>query len=345
MDGGDVCLSWEAALPLSAAKMQTNLVKDCEACFKARLTASTHAAEYSHGTTHWLDTNSEPRCLLEQLVLSILHSHSKELTRADGVSCGAEWWTLAIDVDDEVGFHFDKDYERESEQGINATPTYATITYLSSEGNATLIVAKPCPSRVDEPLDDGVPIHAAWLSFPRPGKHVRFVGSWLHGAPTLDLPNASAATTEAPKAARSSRATGQKPKHGRRKRVSLLANIWIGSKPMQAESLPAEMARRLSPPLSKSPFELGQPTAEVAVAERPDGRRGKQGGSTVGVTAHRGEQEYNFTIAQDGAGESCLCIRLPLASIAEALAMADDPGPSLALHFGHGEASCVDAPG
>ena len=65
--------------------------------------------------------------------------------------------------------------------------------------------------------------------------------------------------------------------------------------------------------------------------------------SAAGVTADRGERDFNFIIAQEGAGESCLCIRLPLASISEALATAG-PGPSLTLRFGYGEASCVDAP-
>ena len=339
-------VSWESAVPLNTAKMLPNLVKDCEACFRAR-EASAQAAEYSHGTTYWIDADAEPQCLLEQLVLSILHAHDKDLASTDGVSRGAEWWSLAIDVDDEVGFHFDKDYGRESEHRINVTPAYATITYLSSEGNATLIVEKPCPPHAGEPLDDGKPIQAAWLCFPRPGKHVRFRGSWLHGAPTLDLPQPQASATlmrPPPPEPLPSKASGQKPKHGRRKRVSLLANVWIGSKPLHAEALPAEMARRLSPVLSKSPFSLGQPTADVVVAERPAaGRRGKPLMSAAGVTADRGERDFNFIIAQEGAGESCLCIRLPLASISEALATAG-PGPSLTLRFGYGEASCVDAP-
>lgn len=101
--------AWDDALPLGAAKMLPNLVKDCEACFRARITASSDSAEYSHGTTHYHDANAQPRCLLEQLVFSILHSHIKDHPDLRGEACGAEWWTLAIDVDDEVGFHFDKD--------------------------------------------------------------------------------------------------------------------------------------------------------------------------------------------------------------------------------------------
>ena len=62
-------------------------------------------------------------------------------------------------------------------------------------------------------------------------------------------------------------------------------------------------------------------------------------------TADRGEQDFHFSIAQEGAGESCLCIRLPLASISQALATRTAaPGPTLALRFGYGEASCMDAP-
>jgi hypothetical protein len=134
------------------------------------------------------------------------------------------------------------------------------------------------------------------------------------------------------------------------KSVSLLANIWIGSRPLHAEALAGELVRRLSPSLSKSPFSLGAPAAELAIAERSArhgigaaGRQRKLGGDASVSTANRGEQGFNFSVAQEGAGESCLCIRLPLASISQALATAS-LGPSLALRFGHGEASCVDAP-
>lgn len=228
---------------------------------------------------------------------------------------------------------------------MNATPLYATITYLSSEGHGTLIVNKACPASVGESLDDGEHILAAYLSYPKPGKHVRFNGAWLHGAPALDLPQLYPAGPAA-----SAAAGGRKAKHGRRKRVTLLVNVWPGAKPLHAEALPADLARRLSPCLAKSPFSLGQPTAEVAVAERPQrsggaSRAGKAAAAAAG-TVDRGEQDFSFAIAQEqgpGATASSLCMRLPLASISEALSTAG-LGASLALRFGYGEASCVDAP-
>jgi len=53
-----------------------------------------------------------PRCGLESLALSIFREHAKG-AKFDPSRSGAEWWTQAIDVRDDIGVHFDRDYGME----------------------------------------------------------------------------------------------------------------------------------------------------------------------------------------------------------------------------------------
>ena len=115
--------------------------------------------EYSQGETFWLAADSEPRCMLEQVARSIFAKHAAALGSYDPRRSGAEYWSLCIDADDDdVGLHWDKDFALEAEEGTNLTPAVATVTYLTGQGAPTIMLSRPPPSRLGEPLDDGAPI-------------------------------------------------------------------------------------------------------------------------------------------------------------------------------------------
>ena len=235
--------SWDDALDLRSPKQASRWVADCEACcFKARLLQKLEAGaegEYSQGETFWLAADSEPRCMLEQVARSIFAKHAAALGSYDPRRSGAEYWSLCIDADDDdVGLHWDKDFALEAEEGTNLTPAVATVTYLTGQGAPTIMLSRPPPSRLGEPLDDGALISRGYLSHPAPGKHIAFDGRWLHGAP-MDL-------------ARGGVRTGK-----RRKRVSLLVNVWLDHRPALAVPLPAELVIRLSPLLARLGLGLG----------------------------------------------------------------------------------------
>jgi len=87
-----------------------------------------------------------------------------------------------MDSEDEVGWHWDKDYSAEGD-GVNVHPHIATVTYLTDVGVATMFLEKCVGSPVvDQDILAG-PVDRGYISWPLAGKHVSFDGRWLHGAP------------------------------------------------------------------------------------------------------------------------------------------------------------------
>jgi hypothetical protein len=82
--------------------------------------------------------------------------------------------------DDEVGLHFDADYELEEQTGnILLHPRVATVTYLSNHGAPTMVFEQKSPPMDDlkkSTLEKG--ISKAWLSHPKIGKHTAFDGRY-----------------------------------------------------------------------------------------------------------------------------------------------------------------------
>lgn len=82
--------------------------------------------------------------------------------------------------DDEVGLHFDADYELEEQTGnILLHPRVATVTYLSDHGAPTMVFEQKSPPMDDlkkSTLEKG--ISKAWLSHPKIGKHTAFDGRY-----------------------------------------------------------------------------------------------------------------------------------------------------------------------
>ena len=107
---------------------QSNLfIKDCSRAFNCRSLQKKSKSknknvnkpdkQYSSGSTFFIKSNSQPRCLLESIALSIFNYHTSNnnsnnhgLPEYDANTSGAEWWTQVIDHRDEIGMHWDRDY-------------------------------------------------------------------------------------------------------------------------------------------------------------------------------------------------------------------------------------------
>ena len=104
---------------------------------------------------------------------------------------GAEWWTQVVDVDDEIGMHWDKDYALEAAD-VNVHPHIGTVTYFSwrarrvSRANERRrFSGKASPAHEDFETDRDAafrrvkPRHSnanAFLSFPRSANTSRSTG-------------------------------------------------------------------------------------------------------------------------------------------------------------------------
>lgn len=236
------------------------LLEDCETVFTAR--DKPNGASYSAGQTFFLPANMQPRCALEGLAQSIFLKHTEHLEEGtyNPAQSGANWWTLVLDADsdhnnvddededgeedpgeDEVGLHFDADYELE-EQTTNLLlhPRVATVTYLSDYGAPTLVLNQKSPPMEDTKkttLEEG--ISKGWLSHPQLGKHTAFDGRLLHGAPALYFPANKHKDDGEPSAKRAKI---------EKKRYTLLVNIWLNHWVMDAGLLDDEVCAKLKTP-------------------------------------------------------------------------------------------------
>mmetsp|Transcript_16128 Transcript_16128/g.44665 ORF Transcript_16128/g.44665 Transcript_16128/m.44665 type:complete len:482 (-) Transcript_16128:854-2299(-) len=150
--------------------------------------------------------------------------------------------------DDEVGLHFDADYELEEQTGnILLHPRVATVTYLSDHGAPTLILEQKSPPMDDlkkKTLEKG--IKKAWLSHPKVGKHTAFDGRFLHGAPALYFPpnrNNTDVADESKEPAAKRRKVVQDTK-----RYTLLVNVWLNHWVMDAGLLDDDVCTQLKAP-------------------------------------------------------------------------------------------------
>lgn len=194
------------------------LRKDCRtACAtQAAKAADPECGErYFQGETFWVASGAIPATALEKLVLSIFRMHTLG-THFDCASSGAEWWTRCVDVDEDIGWHWDRDYALELDSDLQVHPDIATVTYLSGCGAPTVILEAVEGDGKDR---EGVPqsVPAVHVSHPRVGKHVAFDGRWLHAAIT------ELAVVDA-----------RIPVERSLQRISLLVNIWFNHRPQSA---------------------------------------------------------------------------------------------------------------
>lgn len=275
------------------------MVSDCRRVFTAHAVEKEESESY--GKTYWLPIGVSPACALEQIVKEILDWHRERLGLHD--ACGAEWWTLWMDgEDDDVGWHWDADYEAR-ERGEVKHPFLGTVTYLDTGSAAPTVIIDDCR---EQPIMAGAGsvIYSAHLSLPVPGKHICFDGTLLHGAPVELRDMFGYSPPSAGGKRRSARST-------------LLANIWCSHQPRDPQRLPAEVAAKLSPATVASPFALGSQRAscccEVAVGR--------------GVSAQ--EMSWSF-------GESdVLSVAFPVPS------SVSKDADCIRLHFIDGRCGCV----
>ena len=76
-----------------------------------------------------------------------------------------EWWTLILKDDATCGFHWDRDYGLEGQQGIYLHPHIATVTYFSDMGAPTLIFQHSSPMTADHSKCGD--IYALNVSYPK----------------------------------------------------------------------------------------------------------------------------------------------------------------------------------
>ena len=214
------------------------LLEDCVAAHTAKSARRKQGKSgYSSGRTFWVSADGAPRCALEALALetfrratrtaeakiSVSGAKGKECITAatyDPSNSGAEWWTQVIDDEDEIGWHWDKDYALEG-SGVNVHPQLGTVTYFCDNGAPTVVVNRPTNVQCDFGCGDiGVcgAVTECVVSWPEWGKQITFDGKFLHGAPA-ELARGSAR---------------------REKRVTFLVNVWLNHKPVTAEPLSAD---------------------------------------------------------------------------------------------------------
>ena len=241
---------FDGAVNLGSATDAAAVLADCNACFTARATGT---KALSAGTTFWVPANAKPKNALERLALEIFKQHTKGCASFDPAASGAEWWTQVIDPQDDIGLHWDRDYDLEEAQGILLHPHIATVTYLNAPPGAAPTIVLECPSPFlasDSPCGDVPSAVACW---PEQRRHLAFDGRLLHGAMSdLTLQQAADSGTQSKdaagkasgKATASARGKGVPEKSS--KRVTFLVNCWLNHMPWGAEPLPKSITKGLS---------------------------------------------------------------------------------------------------
>lgn len=87
------------------------LIQDCQTVFNVRA-QSEEGGDYSEGDTFFISAVAAPTTTLERLAKEIFDFHTKEALFEPKRS-GAEFWTQILEEEDDIGFHFDKDYSVE----------------------------------------------------------------------------------------------------------------------------------------------------------------------------------------------------------------------------------------
>ena len=116
--------TWHNFLNCAAddGKAMEKLLQDSKTVFSAR--NGRPGQSYSAGETYFLPAAMTPRCGLERLARAVFNLHAGALIPGEDYDAnlsGAEWWTLVLDGQDDVGFHWDRDYALEDD-GLHVHP-------------------------------------------------------------------------------------------------------------------------------------------------------------------------------------------------------------------------------
>ena len=201
---------------------------------------------HNSGSTYFISSDTPPRCRLEQLALNILHFHTKS-SSYDASTSGCEWWTQVVDCEDDIGFHWDRDYGHEESTGENLYPQLATVTYLTDSGGPTVILNKAGCLRSGD--DHSGTANRAILSKPLIGKHIKFDGRFLHAAPSNLIPENKLKLNQKEKEVVKEKTY----------RITFLVNIWLNHIPRKAVPFPGSSLGNFSTSLlSPELFSFGQ---------------------------------------------------------------------------------------
>ncbi|CAM9580047.1 unnamed protein product, partial [Chrysoparadoxa australica] len=217
---------------LSIHQIQT-LYADCsKVCRVKAVEEEEEGGEYSRGDTYWIQADAEPRCALEAIALNIFTEHCQK-AKFNPACSGAEFWTQVIGREDDIGWHFDKDYSLEL-SGVNIYPHLATVTYLTQGGGPTSIIHKPGSSHCGQGIEGEAT--KLWISFPQRAKHISFDGRNLHGAPA-DLSEIALNKRKGKSKRKRSEEVDKAAADGTSERVTFLVNVWLNHRPGSAEVL------------------------------------------------------------------------------------------------------------
>lgn len=176
--------------------------------------------------TFWIPMGAPARTPLEALALDVFAAHTAGLASGapvDPACSGAEFWVQykeegAWGVGGGICLHYDKDEGLAEAYHVGVFPQLSTVTYLDDTLRAAppTVVMEHTMGDADEAL-----ITTAWVSHPRPGKHIVFDGRFLHGVPALaEVREGASAAAAAPAL-----------------RTTFLCNVWLNHVPAGVERL------------------------------------------------------------------------------------------------------------
>ena len=313
---------FDGALLSPSAAAHDTLLADCARVFTARETGV--GEELSAGCTFWTQSDAKPKTALERLALDIFRFHTRN-AEFDASSSGAEWWTQVIDPEDDIGLHWDRDYDMQADQGLLLHPHVATVTYLTAPGAAAPTLVLDCPSPLLADETPCGPIRSAVACYPSPGRHFCFDGRLLHGAMSDLTPPPATATAKPPGGKKSGKAAVAP-----QKRVTFLVNVWLNHAPWGAEELPSVVRKQLNK----------LPGVELRLGERKDAAAAI---TPVSLTASAGSSRASRWTFGEAKAKLALTLPWPQAAIAATLAAGGAPPPVLELAFAHGEAELAPA--
>lgn len=225
--------SFENCLPDSPDLIE-NMKRDCASAYnrkddavdtkEAGISDTDYAAE---GCTYFQKANEPARCWPEELALAIFRKHTKD-AQFDPATSGAEWWTMVVNSEADIGFHWDRDYGLEGASGYNVHPHLGSVTYLTANGAPTVVLNKLGELLSED--DHTGEADQMVVSRPKVGKHIKFDGRLLHAAPAdLLTPD---------------------PTMRGVKRVTFLVNVWLNNIPLQTKRYPEHaISEFVSPPM------------------------------------------------------------------------------------------------
>jgi hypothetical protein len=242
--------SWKHILPKDSLE---TLQKDCAIVFNSR--AINAEENYSTGSTYFIKADETPNSTLERLAKAIFEHHTKGKT-FDINNSGAEWWSQVIHPEDDIGIHWDRDYDLEEEQGLHVHPHMGTVTYLSNRGAPTIVMNKVGSKKAETDIVGNISEMAVCQC--HSGNHIRFNGDLLHAAPAEIVQTLIEDVDEDENEGDSAGDDDDEDedlekllKNLHKKRISFLVNIWLDHIPSQASRY--EQKANIHPQLSNEP--------------------------------------------------------------------------------------------